>query len=206
MFWKIVERYLIHCGVPSTSCCCHLGRGLNSCFDSVNLAVLRTIKFCHYIINFYCFVISYYLSHFLRSQDKSWIVTLSSLWMGHTMYFSLGNSNSLASVDISAGYVGLEDFVPSIMVPLTYVATYCGPCLWLMAGILSVIRNTRDAVRWVQVYLHLIFMIYFISNITQDGTITFTISKRNFCTFQLCLLLILLVYCHFPVFFPKTQT
>ena len=171
--------------------------------DSVNLAVLRTIKFCHYIINFYCFVISYYLSHFLRSQDKSWIVTLSSLWMGHTMYFSLGNSNSLASVDISAGYVGLEDFVPSIMVPLTYVATYCGPCLWLMAGILSVIRNTRDAVRWVQVYLHLIFMIYFISNITQDGTITFTISKRNFCTFQLCLLLILLVYCHFPVFFSK---
>ena len=144
--------------------------------DSVNLAVLRTIKFCHYIINFYCFVISYYLSHFLRSQDKSWIVTLSSLWMGHTMYFSLANSNSLASVDISAGYVGLEDFVPSIMVPLTYVATYCGPCLWLMAGILSVIRNTRDAVRCVQVYLHLIFMIYFISNTTQDGTIIYTIS------------------------------
>ena len=106
--------------------------------------------------------------------------------MGHAMYFSLGNSNSLASVDISAGYVGLEDFVPSIMVPLTYVSTYCGPCLWLMAGILSVIRNTRNAVRCVQVYLHLIFMIYFISNTTQDGTITFTISKRNFCIFQLC--------------------
>lgn len=86
--------------------------------------------------------------------------------MGHAMYFSLGNSNSLASVDISAGYVGLEHFVPNIMVPLTYVATYCGPCLWLMAGILSVIRNTRDVVRCVQGYLHitLIFMIYFISN------------------------------------------
>ena len=54
-------------------------------------------------------------------------------------------------VDISEGYVGLEDFVPSIMVPLTYVATYCGPCQWLMAGILSVIRNTRDAVRYVKV-------------------------------------------------------
>ena len=174
--WKIVERYLIHCGVPSTSCCCHLGRGLNSSFyetlkrllrtlslrkeiDSVNLAVLRTIKFSHYIRN--VFVISYYLSHFLCSQAKSWIVTLSSLWMGYAMYFSLGNSNSLASVDISAGYVGLEDFVPSIMVPLTYVATYCGPCLWLMAGILSVIRNTRDAVRCVQVYLHITLSVYF---------------------------------------------
>ena len=147
--------------------------------DSVNLAVLRTIKFCPYIIHFYCFVISYYLSHFLRSQEKSWIVTLSSLWMGHAMYFSLGNSNSLASVDISAGYVGLEDFVPSIMVPLTYVATYCGPCLWLMAGILSVIRNTRDSVRCVQVYLQITLFVsfwYFIRNTTQDGTVMFTIS------------------------------
>ena len=95
------------------------------------------------------------------------------------MYFSLGNSNSLASVDISAGYVGLGDFVPSIMVPLTYVATYCGPSLWLMAGILSVIRNTRDAVRCVQVYLHItlsVSFLYFIRNTTQDGTIMFTIS------------------------------
>ena len=99
--------------------------------------------------------------------------------MGHAMYFSLGNSNSLTSVDISAGYVGLEDFVPSIMVPLTYVATYCGPCLWLMAGILSVIRNTKDSVRCVQVYLQITLSVsfwYFIRNTTQDGTVMFTIS------------------------------
>ena len=69
--------------------------------------------------------------------------------MGHTKYFSLGNSNSLASVDISACYVGLEDFVPCIMVPLTYVATYCGPCQWLMAGILPVIRNATNEVKYV---------------------------------------------------------
>ena len=76
------------------------------------------------------------------------MVILSSLWMGHAMYFFLGNSNSLASVDISAGYVGLEDFVPRIMIPLTYVATYCGPCLWLTAGVLSIVRYTRDVTRW----------------------------------------------------------
>ena len=119
-------------------------------------------------MNSCCFVISYCLLHFFRSKEKSWIVTLSSLWIGHAMYFSLGNSNSLASVG-SAGYVGLEDFV----------ATYCGPCLWLMAGILSVIRNTRDAVRCVQVYLHItlsVSFLYFIRNTTQDGTIMFTIS------------------------------
>ena len=118
------------------------------------ILLLRFDKFFHYIMNSCCFVISYCLLHFLRSKEKSWIVTLSSSWMGHAMYFSLGNSNSLASVDISAGYVGLEDFVPSIMVPLTYVATYCGPCLWLMAGILSVIRNARDEARYVKLLTH----------------------------------------------------
>ena len=119
--------------------------------DSVNLAFenYQVLPLHHELLLF--FVICYYLLHFLCSKEKSWIVTLSSLWMGQAMYFSLGNSNSLASVDISAGYVGLEDFVPCIMVPLTYVATYCGPSLWLMAGILSVIRNTRDAVRYVKV-------------------------------------------------------
>ena len=59
-----------------------------------------------------------------------------------------------SSVDIFAGYVGLEDFVPCIMVPLTYVATYCGPCLWLMAGILYVIRNARDEARYVKLLTH----------------------------------------------------
>lgn len=67
--------------------------------------------------------------------------------MGHAMYFSLGNSNSLASVDISAGYVGLEDFVPGVVGPLTYVATYCGPILWLIAAVLSIVRDARDTNR-----------------------------------------------------------
>ena len=59
-----------------------------------------------------------------------------------------------SSVDISAGYVGLEDFVPCITIPLTYVATYWGPCLWLMAGILSVIRNARDEARYLKLLSH----------------------------------------------------
>ena len=53
------------------------------------ILLLRFDKFFHYIMNSCCFVISYCLLHFLRSKEKSWIVTLSSLWMGHAMYFSL---------------------------------------------------------------------------------------------------------------------
>ncbi|XP_067027417.1 GPI ethanolamine phosphate transferase 2-like isoform X1 [Acropora muricata] len=82
-----------------------------------------------------------------KSEKMAWVMIVSSLWMGHAMYFSLGNSNSLASVDISAGYVGLEDFVPSLMLILTYFSTYCGPCLWMFSGVLSVVRNTEDVSR-----------------------------------------------------------
>ena len=52
------------------------------------------------------------------------------------------------------GLSGLEDFVRCIMVPLTYAATYCGPCLWLMAGILSVIRNAWYEARYVKLLTH----------------------------------------------------
>ena len=63
------------------------------------------------------------------------------------MYFFLGNSNSLASIDVSAGYVGLEDYVPGVVGPLMYVATYCGPILWLIAAVLSIVRDAQDIKR-----------------------------------------------------------
>ena len=93
----------------------------------------------------YSFLLS--LLYFVLSQDRKWLIVLSSLWMGHAMYFSLGNSNSLASIDVSAGYVGLEDYAPGVVGPLMYVATYCGPILWLIAAVLSIVRDGRDIKR-----------------------------------------------------------
>ena len=84
---------------------------------------------------------------FIFSEEKTWLIVLTSLWMGHAMYFSLGNSNSLASIDVSAGYVGLEDYVPGVVGPLMYVATYCGPILWLIAAMLSILRDAQDIKR-----------------------------------------------------------
>ncbi|KAG8508609.1 GPI ethanolamine phosphate transferase 2, partial [Galemys pyrenaicus] len=41
-----------------------------------------------------------------------------------------GNSNSIASVDVSAGFVGLDGYAPVPAVFLTAFATYVGPVLW----------------------------------------------------------------------------
>jgi len=64
--------------------------------------------------------------------------------MGHAMYFSLGNSNSLASIDVSAGYVGLEDYVPGVVGPFMFVDTYCGPILWPFAAVLSIMQDAGN--------------------------------------------------------------
>lgn len=41
-----------------------------------------------------------------------------------------GNSNNIATVDVSAGFVGLERYVEVPAVFLTAFATYVGPVLW----------------------------------------------------------------------------
>lgn len=41
-----------------------------------------------------------------------------------------GNSNNIATVDISAGFVGLDTYVEIPAVLLTAFGTYAGPVLW----------------------------------------------------------------------------
>lgn len=41
-----------------------------------------------------------------------------------------GNSNNVATVDVSAGFVGLSTYVEVPAVFLTAFATYTGPVLW----------------------------------------------------------------------------
>lgn len=57
-------------------------------------------------------------------------------------FFSLqGNSNSLSSIDVSAGYVGLSDYQPLIIGILMALATYAGPIFWLSGLIAEICRS-----------------------------------------------------------------
>lgn len=44
-----------------------------------------------------------------------------------------GNSNSLSTVDIAAGYVGLESYCAAVIGLLMCLNTYAGPIYWLIA-------------------------------------------------------------------------
>nr|XP_033772681.1 GPI ethanolamine phosphate transferase 2 isoform X2 [Geotrypetes seraphini] len=57
-------------------------------------------------------------------------ITIMHYWFGQAFFYFQGNSNNIATVDISAGFVGLDDFVEIPAILLTTIATYAGPLLW----------------------------------------------------------------------------
>lgn len=64
-----------------------------------------------------------------------WAVELYSILIDFSFvhcppFLFQGNSNGIASVDVSAGFVGLTDYVEIPAIFLTALATYSGPLLW----------------------------------------------------------------------------
>ncbi|XP_049486066.1 GPI ethanolamine phosphate transferase 2 isoform X3 [Panthera uncia] len=57
-------------------------------------------------------------------------ITVMHYWFGQAFFYFQGNSNNIATVDISAGFVGLDTYVEVPAVFLTTFATFAGPVLW----------------------------------------------------------------------------
>ncbi|XP_060805794.1 GPI ethanolamine phosphate transferase 2 [Amyelois transitella] len=55
--------------------------------------------------------------------------TLAHLWIGKVFFFYQGNSNSLASVDLGSGYVGLREYSPVRVGARMGLHAYAGPAL-----------------------------------------------------------------------------
>ncbi|XP_014644283.1 PREDICTED: GPI ethanolamine phosphate transferase 2 isoform X2 [Ceratotherium simum simum] len=57
-------------------------------------------------------------------------ITVMHYWFGQAFFYFQGNSNNIATVDISAGFVGLDAYVEIPAMFLTAFATYAEPVLW----------------------------------------------------------------------------
>ncbi|XP_057358076.1 GPI ethanolamine phosphate transferase 2 isoform X4 [Manis pentadactyla] len=57
-------------------------------------------------------------------------VTVMHYWFGQAFFYFQGNSNNIATVDISAGFVGLDTYMEIPAMFLMAFATYTGPVLW----------------------------------------------------------------------------
>lgn len=57
-------------------------------------------------------------------------ITVMHYWFGQAFFYFQGNSNNIASIDISAGFVGLDTYMEVPATFLTIFGTYVGPVLW----------------------------------------------------------------------------
>ncbi|XP_011630647.1 GPI ethanolamine phosphate transferase 2 isoform X1 [Pogonomyrmex barbatus] len=60
----------------------------------------------------------------LRENNLLDLGILVHYWLGNVFYFYQGNSNSLASIDVAAGYVGLSSYMPFITGAYLIINTY----------------------------------------------------------------------------------
>lgn len=56
--------------------------------------------------------------------------TIMHYWFGQAFFYFQGNSNNIATVDISVGFIGLESYIEAPAIFLTALSTYAGPLLW----------------------------------------------------------------------------
>ncbi|XP_027692473.1 GPI ethanolamine phosphate transferase 2-like isoform X1 [Vombatus ursinus] len=74
-------------------------------------------------------------------------ITIMHYWFGQAFFYFQGNSNNIATVDISAGFVGLDHYIEVPAMFLTAFATYVGPILWAihLLSFLSSENNSRSS-------------------------------------------------------------
>ncbi|XP_068928819.1 GPI ethanolamine phosphate transferase 2 isoform X1 [Petaurus breviceps papuanus] len=74
-------------------------------------------------------------------------ITVMHYWFGQAFFYFQGNSNNIATVDISAGFVGLDYYIEVPAMFLTAFATYVGPILWAihLLSFLSSENNSRSS-------------------------------------------------------------
>lgn len=78
------------------------------------------------------------------SYEDVFIKTLLHYWLGNALFFSQGHSNSLASVDVSVGYIGLEYYIPYIVILQVMCHTYALPVLSNLLLLKNCSNNARE--------------------------------------------------------------
>lgn len=74
----------------------------------------------------YCVAVCTFFNKTIKNMYVSY---LSFISLGNALYFAQGHSNSLASVDVSVGYIGLSDYSPFFVILQVLFHTYALPVL-----------------------------------------------------------------------------
>ncbi|XP_036407560.1 GPI ethanolamine phosphate transferase 2 isoform X2 [Megalops cyprinoides] len=107
-------------------------RGLWEVYSGVVLLCALVLRPHNLPVLACCLLIQTAMAQFIwkELQYDAAQTTIMHYWFGQAFFYFQGNSNNIATVDISAGFVGLESYVEIPAVFLTAFSTYAGPLLW----------------------------------------------------------------------------
>ncbi|KAI8357314.1 alkaline-phosphatase-like protein [Choanephora cucurbitarum] len=64
----------------------------------------------------------------------TWLISVIFTCLAHCGFFLTGHTNSLASVDLSHAYVGVQEYNPFVIGFLTFFSNWSGGIWWMVAG------------------------------------------------------------------------
>lgn len=67
-------------------------------------------------------------------QDTIVLISIFTLLLQHFTFFAFGNSNSLASIDLSNAYNGVSSYNVVLVGILTFIGNWIGPLYWSVTG------------------------------------------------------------------------
>lgn len=95
----------------------------------VNIWVIISIILsppCNTVLIPYCICASGLL---FKTNKHIFVLIISHMWLGNILFFCQGHSNSLSSVNVAVGYVGLEEYHPFLVISQVLCYTYTFPVL-----------------------------------------------------------------------------
>lgn len=100
-----------------------------------------------------------FLSKLICSTHKDvFAKTVLHIILGNAFYYCQGHSNSLASVDVSVGYIGLENYVPIVVISQVLCHTYSFPILTQLLLLKNCKSKTENC--WlILITMRLLFLI-----------------------------------------------
>ncbi|OAD03797.1 GPI7, LAS21 protein, partial [Mucor lusitanicus CBS 277.49] len=75
-----------------------------------------------------------YLHENCKHSVPTWLIGVVIACLSHASFFLTGHSNSIASVDLSNAYVGVEEYDTTLIGLLTFCSNWSGSIWWSIAG------------------------------------------------------------------------
>ncbi|KAG9450826.1 hypothetical protein H6P81_010791 [Aristolochia fimbriata] len=127
---EVHYNYLLPC-IRDISCL--IGRTTVVCWCLLQLLLQHKIKAGPLLLLFVQLLICMKYFSIVGSIHKPWVKVAALYFLGMTGHFGLGNSNSLATMDVAGAYIGLSSHSTLLSGILLFIITYASPLLFLLS-------------------------------------------------------------------------